>query len=198
MAARRLSKAGRSMTGVRQAICHAAHGVVCSATTAGSWLPGSRFALSQHAGETGLRGRRARRASGRKSASCLVSGGGARRPATWCKCRRSRLTRCIPLLREGLLRHRGLLGLPASTWRPSLEGTGCASTALRGHRLGWKPFGEPGVLGRRRLASCRQPSCTRCACGARGQRCKAQREPAWASCLRISSRVLLRWPSAGA
>ena len=53
-------------------------------------------------------------------------------------------------------------------------------------------------MGRLRRGSCRQRSFIRCGCGATGQRCKAQREPVSASCLRISSRALLWWPAAEA
>ena len=53
-------------------------------------------------------------------------------------------------------------------------------------------------MGRLRRGSCRQRSFTRCGCGALGQRCKVQHEPALASCLRISSRALLWWPAAEA
>ena len=53
-------------------------------------------------------------------------------------------------------------------------------------------------MGRLRRGSCRQRSFIRCGCGATGRRCKAQREPVLASCLRTSSRALLWWPAAEA
>ena len=53
-------------------------------------------------------------------------------------------------------------------------------------------------MGRHRRGSCRQRSFIRCGCGAIGQRCKVQREPALASCLHTSSRALLWWPPAEA